>query len=181
LLPPRKILATVYDLIRLHQGFARREVLGRTGYDGYLQALKKADRLFAISAQTAGDLVELLRIPASRIDVARPGINQEPAASSATKPARPFFLYVGGPNPNKNLDLLLDAMVACSDLDEELLVAGEWLPRQVSALEARTGQGGLGTRVHHLGFVTDAELVTLMRDATALVVPSLIEGFGLPV
>lgn len=177
----RKVLATVYDLIPLKQGVGRRRLIARAGYQSYLSALKRADVLFAISEQTAGDLVELLRLPPGRIVVARPGVDPPPDGAPVASPARPYFLYLGGPNPNKNLPVLLAALAACPELPQELLIGGHWLPRQIAALEAEIGQGDLRGRVRHLGFVPQSELPGLMRGATAIVVPSLHEGFGLPV
>src|SRR5256712_11929323 len=66
-------------------------------------------------------------------------------------------------------------------LAEELLVAGHWLPQQVAALEATVASRGLAGRVRHIGFVPDGELAVRLRDATAVVIPSRSEGFGLPV
>jgi glycosyltransferase involved in cell wall biosynthesis len=177
----RKLLVTVYDLIPLKQPQQRRRVIANVGYWSYLNALRHANTLFAISQQTASDLVEMLHLASSRILVARPGVD---LSSSSRRPAhtgRPYFLYVGGPNPNKNLPLILDAMVLATDLKEELRVAGHWLPKQVEALNARIAADGLTGRVRHIGFVPASELADLMRDATALIIPSLHEGFGLPV
>lgn len=180
-LPRRLLLTTVYDLIPLKQGMGRRRVLARAGYDSYLKALHRSDVLFAISEQTAGDLVEMLRISATKIKVARPGVDAGPAPTKSIPRTRPYFLYLGGPNPNKNLGVLLDAIAQTKDLAEELRIAGKWLPKQVAALEAKVNATILRDRVRHDGFVPAEELPALMHDATALVIPSLMEGFGLPV
>lgn len=177
----RKLMATVYDLIPLKQGFDRRRLLSWAGYQMYLHALKRVNTYFAISEQTAGDLIKLLGIPPDRIVVAPPGIDP-PAKVPARSPfVRPYFLYLGGPNPNKNLSVLLAAMARCPDLAEELFIAGRWLPKQVSVLDIELRSRGLMGRVRYLGFVPDEELLALMVGATALVVPSKDEGFGLPV
>ena len=176
-----KLMATVYDLIPLKEGFDQRRLVARAGYRSYLKALKRADTVFAISVQTAGDLVDLLRLPADRIRVARPGVDLPPSSGRAASHKRPYFLFVGGPNPNKNLSVLLDAMAICADLSQELLVAGHWLPKQVTALNHDLELRGLSGRVRHVGFVPSADLADLIRDATALVIPSLSEGYGLPV
>ncbi len=177
----RRLLTTVYDLIPLKQPRPRRRVLANSGYESYLKSLRLADRLFAISQQTAGDLVELMRLPPSRIVVARPGIDLPTMHEAPVRRARPYFLYIGGPNPNKNLGVVLDAMARCPELEEELRIGGHWLTKQVDELDAGLAAGGLRDRVRHVGFVPAAELPDLMRDATALIIPSLHEGFGLPV
>jgi glycosyltransferase involved in cell wall biosynthesis len=180
-LPNRKLLATVYDLIPLKQPQPRRRVVAQTGYRSYLGALRHVDTIFAISQQTAGDLVDLLRLPGARIVVARPGVDLPPSTGRTAHPGRPYFLYLGGPNPNKNLTLILDALAMCPELDEELRIAGHWLPKQVQALNSQLAAAGLLGRARHVGFVQSGELADLMRDAAALIVPSLHEGFGLPV
>ncbi len=176
----RRVLTTVYDLIPLREGQRSQRAIARAGYRFYLNTLKKTDALFAISNQTAVDLVDLLRIPEARIRIARPGVDLPPSTGPSAPHSRPYFLFIGGPNPNKNLGSLLNAMKLCADLPEELVIAGHWLPKQVDALNALVANG-LSSRVRHIGFVPAGELADLMRDATALVVPSLMEGFGLPV
>ncbi len=178
----RKVLTTVYDLIPLRQGISRRQVVGWAGYQVYLRALRNVDTYFAISDQTASDLVQLLNVPESKIVVAPPGIDLEPSAGSTPiAVTRPYFLFLGGPGPNKNLAVVLDAMALCPELPEELRIAGHWLPKQVAALQSQLDARGLRERVRHTGFAPASELAQLMQSATALIIPSRYEGFGLPV
>jgi glycosyltransferase involved in cell wall biosynthesis len=165
----------------LKEGISPTRVIAWAGYQAYLRALRRVDLLFAISNHTAGDLEKILGLSRDRIVVAAPGIDLTPSEGEPVAPSSPYFLFLGGPNPNKNLGLLLDAFAMCRELPEELRVAGRWLPRQVSALEATIHANGLAGRVRHVGFIATAQLPGLMRNATALVVPSLDEGFGLPV
>ena len=178
----RTMLTTVYDLIPLREGISRRRILAWAGYRSYLRALQRVETLFAISAQTASDVVELLRIPTDRIVVVPPGIDLHPSLEgSIAGGSTPYFLFIGGPNPNKNLAVVLDALVMCPELAGELRVTGRWLPKQLAGLKQQLAAMGLSNRVRHLGFVPSGALPLLMRQATALVVPSRYEGFGLPV
>jgi glycosyltransferase involved in cell wall biosynthesis len=181
----RHVMATVYDLIPLREGVSPRRPLVWAGYGTYLNALRRVQTIFVISQQTAADIVELLGVPAERIVVAAPGIDLSPqegvSDDMSTNETRPYFLFLGGPNPNKNLAVLLDAMAICTELPEELRIAGHWLPQQVAALEKDLEARGLRDRSRFVGFVPGADLPSLMRRATAVVVPSRLEGFGLPV
>lgn len=177
----RSLLTTVYDLIPLKEGVKRRRAIAWAGYRAYLRALRRVDVLFAISGQTGADLTELMRLPEQRIVIAPPGIDLTASADREVAGTPPYFLFLGGPNPNKNISVLLDAMAICRELPDGLRVAGRWLPKQVADLNIRLQGQGLTNRVHHIGFVPAQELAALMRDATALVVPSRQEGFGLPV
>src|SRR5438034_397597 len=163
------------------QNANRVRVIGWAGYRTYVRNLRRVDTYFAISKQTGRDLTDLLGVPSEKIVIAAPGINLPPPSGATFGGARPYFLYLGGPNPNKNLPTLLDAMARTATLPEELLIAGHWLPKQVAALNARVSASGLAGRVRHIGFVPDGELAVRLRDATAVVIPSRSEGFGLPV
>jgi len=177
----RHLLATVYDLIPLREGVNVRQPITWVGYRSYLHALRGVKTIFAISQQTADDVVDLLGVPPARIVVAPPGIDLPTGHDQSTSEGRPYFLFLGGPNPNKNLSVLLDAMAICTELPEELRIAGHWLPQQVAALGKELEARGLRDRARFMGFVPGVDLPSLMRRATALVVPSRLEGFGLPV
>ena len=95
----------------------------------------------------------------------------------------PFFLYVGNLHPRKNVPRLIEAFGrarrAVADLwaYQLVIVGASWWRGGAEEQAARSLPEGA---VRLLGRVTDPERDTLLRAATALVYPSLFEGFGLP-
>jgi len=125
--------------------------------------------------------VARLSVPQDRVVLAVPGIEIPGENDLPEPPLRgPFFLFVGSPDPHKNLGVLLEALAAFP-LPERLAIVGAWPEASLAELRERVAAAGLAGRVVHLGFVDAATLLSLYRAATAVVVPSLIEGFGLPV
>jgi glycosyltransferase involved in cell wall biosynthesis len=92
-----------------------------------------------------------------------------------TRPAVPYFLFVGTIEPRKNLPLLIEAWHAVRERQPavELWIAG----RRRADAPAIVDEPGLRL----LGEVPDAQLPALYSGSTAFVYPSLYEGFGLPV
>jgi glycosyltransferase involved in cell wall biosynthesis len=89
-----------------------------------------------------------------------------------------FLLFVGAMNPRKNLRTLVESYRdyrARADDPLDLALAGP--DRDVFASSDLPRTDG----VHTLGFVPEAQLTWLYRNATAFVFPSLYEGFGLPI
>lgn len=82
--------------------------------------------------------------------------------------------------PRKGLDVLVRALAHPGAPDLPLLVAGQpgWGGVDLAGLAAAAGLPG--DRVRALGRVPDADLAALLHGATAVVVPSRAEGFGLP-
>lgn len=99
------------------------------------------------------------------------------------QPARngkPYVLFVGTLEPRKNLRRLIAAWASLLEIergDVQLVVVGlvGWMVSDLMN-EIRTDPS-----VVFKGYVEDAELASLMAGATALVYPSIYEGFGLPV
>lgn len=99
-----------------------------------------------------------------------------------------IVVYVGGFSPHKNLPALV---TACAKLasqpafaDVRLVMVGEYA-REVfhsyfSIVKAQVERLGMTDRVIFTGYLPDEELVVLLNLATVLVLPSLMEGFGLP-
>lgn len=101
---------------------------------------------------------------------------------------RPLVLYVGAINPHKNLDTLLRAMAHLRDGGSSawhLALVGEY--RRDGTLSSHRAIAslrddlGLRDRITLTGFVPDEDLSILYNAAALLVLPSLDEGFGLPV
>jgi glycosyltransferase involved in cell wall biosynthesis len=83
--------------------------------------------------------------------------------------------------PNKNLALLLEAFAMVMDrLPYRLVVAGRLHGFGTGDDAVLRRAADLGDRVRFAGEVSDAELQRLYAGAAALVLPSLYEGFGLP-
>lgn len=97
--------------------------------------------------------------------------------------ARPgYLLWVGTVEPRKNLGRLLEALAMLRRDGQwvNLVIAGR-LGWKHGPLLKRIATLGLAGQVRRVDFVTDARLVDLMTHASALVYPSLYEGFGLPI
>jgi glycosyltransferase involved in cell wall biosynthesis len=100
-------------------------------------------------------------------------------------PDRPYLLYVGGISPHKNLDVLVDAFteIAADHLDVALVLVGELSddPFLSSAglLQRRVADSPVRDRVTFTGYLPDEDVAALYGGATATVLPSVGEGFGL--
>jgi glycosyltransferase involved in cell wall biosynthesis len=115
-----------------------------------------------------------------------PGVPQpDPVAGSASGAGlagAPYFLWLGNLRPHKNLPLLLKAFEQVLALvPQHLLVVGRAPAGRPPALSPTALPKTLTGRVHFLGEVDSQRLPGLMQQASALVMPSLYEGFGLPV
>lgn len=177
-----RTVTTVYDLIPLVDPTWDRTTSDWRAYRRYLERLRRAARLFAISKQTASDLQAHLDIPPPPVDVVLPGVVVQAAGQDEPNEAQPYFLYAGSADRHKNVDLLLTAFASLGDLPERLVIVGPWYApdREMLARRLEADQR-LPGRVEYAGFVSDRELSDLIRGATALVLPSRLEGFGLPV
>lgn len=99
-----------------------------------------------------------------------------------------FILYVGGISPHKNLSALVDVFHRLAGKpahsDVMLVLVGDIeqdsFHTDYSVVRDRVDRLGLGNKVIFTGFVEDRDLVFLYNAATVLVLPSFLEGFGLP-
>ena len=89
------------------------------------------------------------------------------------------MLVVAQKQPHKNLASIIRALVEL-DPNVQLVLAGAPAPHE-RELEALARELGVSDRVRFVDWVSDADLQGLYRGARAFVLPSFIEGFGLPV
>jgi len=204
LLPPLRhgrAILTVHDL-----SFRRRPECADAALAAYLNravppSIQRAHLVLADSLSTKADLVELLGVPAAKIEVLYPGVgdtyrpvrDEAPLAAVRQKYNLPdnFVLFVGTIEPRKNLVTLLKAWtkMRISDFgfrnsqfeirNWKLVIAGSrgWLYDETFATVERLGLSG---DVVFLGYVPEADLPALYSLARLFVFPSLYEGFGLP-
>jgi glycosyltransferase involved in cell wall biosynthesis len=143
----------------------------------YPQALARADAIFTVSEAAREDLVAVAGAPRARIHVTPNGVDPRFfEARPREGPRAPYLLAVGTFEPRKNLPVLLEALRALrrEGRDLALLVAGR------QAWTHSLPVGDLAPHVRLLGTVPDDELAALYAGAACFVMPSLHEGFGLP-
>lgn len=159
-------------------------------------SVNKANRVIAVSQQTADDLLHFFDCSVAKIDVIYNGIGEQfvPAQQRATPvqddlisrelPDK-FILYLGTLEPRKNLEVLIRGYAewrAQSDADPEikLVLAGAkgWFYEQIFE---RVRELHLTDHVIFAGYVPDKDLPRWYQAATCFVYPSLFEGFGIPV
>jgi glycosyltransferase involved in cell wall biosynthesis len=92
----------------------------------------------------------------------------------------PYLLFVGSVKPHKNLAGLLAAYRELGDVDEALVVIGSRAGQRTIDRAAIDLAQSFGDRVKFVDDADDAMLRRYLHHATALVVPSIYEGFGLP-
>ena len=134
------------------------------------RAAHRARRVLTVSERTKADLVELYGLPPEKVVVTPNGV--DPAFSPGDSPSQArYALAVGAVQPRKNQ---LAALSAAATAGLPLVVAG---PIRDEPLAAELRARGADVR----GYVSQEELVGLLRAAACLVQPSRYEGFGLPV
>ena len=143
----------------------------------YPQAIARAAAIFTVSEAARDDLVRTAGAPRERIFVTPNGV--DPAFFELRPPEGPrprYLLAVGTFEPRKNLPVLLEAFrrLRREGRDLQLVVAGRQAFTQLLPL------GELAPHVRLTGLVPDEELRTLYAGAACFVMPSLHEGFGLP-
>jgi glycosyltransferase involved in cell wall biosynthesis len=178
---------TVHDLCWLHAPQTMRVSTRWLDRTLMPQALRAADRVIAVSEAVRGELVAAFPFLASRIVVVREAAESlpTPALRSALE-ARGIFdryvLFVGTAEPRKNLVGLIGAFArlpaAVRDTTQLVVVGGAgWGGVDLDQL---LSVHGITSRSRCLRLVDDALLATLYRHAHCLALPSLYEGFGLP-
>jgi len=144
---------------------------------------RKSARLIAISNYTKKDLTNFSGVSPTKIDViyeAADKITERPQPLKELA-GKKFVMYVGRPNPHKNLKRLIEAMETVRKHDPKLLLvlAGK-TDDNYRTLQKFASEINLTSQVYFTDFVSDAELRWLYEHAQAYVFPSLNEGFGLP-
>jgi len=189
---PCPLVVTVHDMLYLTQPQHYKDKLfslySRLFING---AVRRADVICTVSAFSKKEIEFCYGISGDRIRVAYHGVNPrfqpQPEDRLATVRAkyrleRPYFLFVGAWEPRKNLPRLIRAFCSfCEDQreDYELILVG---PEMSGTAEVQTILRNPETSryVRALGFVADEDMPPIYAAAEAFVLPSLGEGFGMP-
>lgn len=156
------------------------------------RSVARSDFILADSENTQDDLICLLGVPPSKIEVIPGGVEErfKPVNDVAilddvrrrVSGGAPFILNIGMIEPRKNLVRLIDAFEMLKkrlDIPHKLVLAGKrgWLS---GPIYQRAKESSVSEDILFPGFVPDADLPALYSAADLFVFPSLYEGFGLP-
>ncbi len=168
---------TIHDLRHLEAGHAPRA--RRFAAAAFLaSAVRRASRTIAVSEAVRSALVERFRIDPTRVSVVRNAADH--FAPLPREPSRDGeILCVGHLEPRKNMAVVLRALAIDAGLPPVLL-AGAAKGDEEERLRALAKDLGILSRVRFLGAFDDRELPRLYSRAACVVLPSWIEGFGIP-
>ena len=171
-------VVTLLDVIWLHQGADWEAGAAARGFAALSRlCARNANRVLTISDSAKEDIASSLGLDRAKIDVAPLGVR--PQQPRTALPSEPVVLCVAQKRPYKNLGSLIRA-IAELDGPARLVLVGASPPYE-EELKALASELGVAGRVDFRGWVSEEELESLYREARCFVLPSLIEGFGLPV
>lgn len=181
-------IVTIHDLIFLRLPHLYR-LLDRTIYERkFRYSCENADRIVAVSRQTAGDIVEFFGIDPEKIDVVYQGCN--PVFSTDVSLVekeilrmkyllpKSFILYVGTIEERKNLLTLIKAL-HYGKIDIPLVVIGKPTPYLNKIIEFIERHSLIN--IIFCDIVQNQDLPGIYQLADLFVYPSIFEGFGIPI
>jgi len=194
LLHPGPLVVSILDVIHIADPEYRRRFSSRAYARPMLNlAARKAKHIVTISEYSKAQIIELLGVPSSKISVIHCGVDQqfqpsdrEAACATVSETLGipgPYILYLGNLKPHKNVSTLFRAVADLRGrgaLPHQLLIVGHdarWGPVR----REECNRLGIADMTHFVRHVPQKLLPTLYAAADLLVMPSTLEGFGLPV
>jgi len=153
-------------------------------------SVKKASAIFTISQASKGDIIKEYRVSGQSVVVTYPGIKT--VLSSRYKVLSmnelekkygikgQYILFVGTLQPRKNITRLVEAFSKLNNPNLDLIIIGKrgWKFEEILVAPKKFG---IENKVKFLELVPDGDLPAFYKNAICFVLPSLYEGFGLPV
>lgn len=157
-------------------------------------AVKLSDKIITISEFSRSEILKYLKADKSKISIVNFGFNFSEFSGQAADFENirkkiginsPYFLFVGNIKPHKNLFNLLIALkyFLKNNFDFKLIVVGEHkklITADEKSFDFLSENYSIKDHIIFTGFIKKEELVSLYKNAAALVFPSFYEGFGIP-
>lgn len=172
----RRQVVTFHDLFVLTAEYSTADFRERFAEQAR-HAAATADAIIAVSEFTAGQVRDLLDVPASRIHVIHHGVR--PSAGQRPELRAKVVLHVGSIQTRKNLVRLVTAFASVPE-DWRLVLAGG-SGYGADAVYGAIEKSSARERITVTGYVDAPALTSWYQRASVFAFPSLDEGFGLPV
>jgi len=174
---------TIHDLFFLAEPERTRAEIRRDYVPLAAAHARRADAVVTSTEHGKRLVADRLAVPLDRIYVCAPGAPAWDHLGQPQVPAGRDILFLGTLEPRKNIGVLLDAYETLLERwpgTPRLVIAGRATPDAAGWLQ-RMARAPLAGRVTYLGYVSQRRREELYAGARMLVLPSLDEGFGLPV
>lgn len=185
---PTAIAIMDLSYIYFPQLFAKSDLYQLKHWTAY--SAKNANVIFTISESTRDDIIDEYKVSKDKVYITYPGIKSLQIHKTKSMDElqkkfgipKKFILFVGTIQPRKNIGMLIQAFskIAEKYKDVDLVIVGKkgWLFEPIFKLPQEIS---IESRVHFLDFVSDEDLAAFYKNAICFVLPSLYEGFGLPI
>lgn len=195
---PVPTVISIMDLAYVYfpELFKKRDLYKLNNWTKY--SAMKSKKIITISKSSKNDIIKEYNVEPEKIEVIYPGIKNNNMNSPQKKSieqlfnkykiSRNFILFVGTLQPRKNIVSLIEAFGKLANIkgqvlsikDLELVIIGKkgWMYEEILRKPADLG---IEESVKFLDFVPDEDLGFFYENAICYVLPSLYEGFGLPV
>jgi glycosyltransferase involved in cell wall biosynthesis len=185
---PVPIVLTIHDLSFFYypNEFRKKDLYQLKNWTEY--SIKKAHQIISVSKTTKKDIRKFYDIPEEKISIIYNGFEKHEGDSRHISleqygtEKNKYILFVGTLQPRKNIPYLIKGFAKFKNTnpDYKLIIVGKqgWLFDDIYAEVIRLN---LEKSVLFTGYLADDELIKLYKNAFCLVLPSLYEGFGIPV
>jgi len=184
---PIPSVISILDVSYLHfpSLFAKKDLYQLKLWGKY--SIRKARKIITISQSSKNDIIKAYGVKPEKIAVVYPGIKaldeqKENGIADMEKLGitKNYILFVGTLQPRKNIERLIEAFSRLERQDLDLIIIGKkgWMFESILNAPKKFE---VSDRVKFLHDVTDDDLPSYYKNAEMFVLPSLYEGFGLPV
>ena len=191
---PMPLVISIMDLafLRFPEQFRKKDLFTLSSWTKY--SVKKAKKILTISEATKKDIIKYYQVEPEKILVTYPGYDRKKFKETKDllrikktldkfNLKSQYIIYVGTIQPRKNLEKLIEAfaeVINCVNYPLALVIIGKkgWLYESVFQ---KPEQLKIEEKVLFLDFIKSNELAHLLNSALCFVLPSLYEGFGIPV
>jgi glycosyltransferase involved in cell wall biosynthesis len=154
------------------------------------QSIRRADKIITVSKAEKNNIIDFYKILPQKVDFIYNGVDFEKFSHKFSDEEKEhvrkkydlpekFLLYIGTLQPRKNIPVLIEA-IKSSDI--KLVLAGNRSAHNFDKkIDGAVEENDLGKKVIFPGWIDEADKPILLQMAICFVLPSLYEGFGLPI
>lgn len=185
---PVPTIVSVMDLSYLHfpETFRKNDLYQLTKWTEY--SVKKAEKVVTISNSSKDDIIKHYHVPPGKVKVVHLGLkplsmDKKLSDLEGFGVKGNYVLFVGTLQPRKNIVRLIESFAMLPDdirSKYQLVIVGKkgWLYEEILSAPKKLN---IEEKVLFLDYVSDNDLPSFYKNADVFVLPSLYEGFGLPV